>query len=1071
MNEGKLISIVVPVYNTEEYLERCLNSILKQTYANLQIIIVNDASTGNVKEIIEHYQTIDNRILYAEHEKNMGLFRARITGSLKATGEYIAFVDSDDYIGVDFYRLLLENAENNQSDMVLSRTAMVDKEKSVFGLHDIAFPNKAIEGEAVLELFLAQEGRCYSWHTMWNKLYRKSLWDTCLPYFQEQKDHVVMMEDIAFSFPLFYFTKKITKVENSTYYYCQNSGSSTDSKSASFKKYEKNIGDILKVFEFVKGFLKTVNAAEWIFNKYYEFRNYYIRDWKNGLTIIKNEEERQKLYDMLCSAHKDTGEYVKDDRFFRITRTLWNDELEEIKKKILNPQYECISFDIFDTLVTRPFNKPTDLFYLLDRLYEEEYRTNVSFHQLRIDGEAAARVRIQKQFPEYQDVTIDEIYDCIREMYGVPADICTAMKEEEKRLEIQFCSVRKTVRELYDLAIYAGKKIILISDMFLDKETIGKILKKNGYEDYHSIFLSSEKRRLKHTGDLFRVVLDELKIDGSRILHMGDNHFCDVLKAGEVGFHSVYIPRTINVFENKVKGIDTGECSTLAQKVSGVILDRNKLLESAGYGSMTAIAANYYFDNPFRPFNNESDYNADPYFIGYYALGMHLAGLVKWIIQQASGYERILFMARDGFLVKQAYDIWSGYVEQAPESEYIHVSRKMLLPVSAENAADFMNLPVVFTQYSPSAILELLNFCTKEITEEGRTAIFKNAAISEERKFESKYEYQEFMKFYLEHFYDKDKHIAAKKLLKKYYGHVKETDIAFDMGYSGSIQSAFVQVVGKPVDVLFVHGDAVKSMQMSRKNNFKIKTFYDFSPAVSGLLREHILSDYHPACIGLKQEGDMVIPEFETGGKPFTDTFVIDKLHLGALQFIKDYCEYFKGYFEYVTFKNYEVSLPFEAFLRMPKGKDLQIFEGSYFEDKVYGRQDAINIARHMENQYKAMPQFASEGAIELFKSAFIDNIRYNRKLVYFGTGKVCRNVLAEYPDLPVSFFLDNDIKNSGMYLEGKEIKHPGEMENWNGIYIVITTYYSSEIEKQLKELGLHKYKDFISFQEMFKIT
>lgn len=1071
MDNSKLISIVVPVYNTEEYLERCLDSILKQTYSDLQIIVVNDASKGNAKDIIKHYQARDNRILYVEHEKNMGLFRARITGSLKATGEYIAFVDSDDYIGMDFYRLLLEDAEKHKADMILGRTVMVANEKTIFGMHDIAFPDEAIEGEAVLNMFLTQEGRCYSWHTMWNKLYRKSLWDTCLPHFQEQKEHVIMLEDVGFSFPLFYFAKKITKVENSTYYYCQNSGSSTDSKSASFEKYKKNIGDILNVFEFVERFLKTVNASEWILNKFYDYRNYYIRDWKNGLEMIPNEEDRRKLSDMLGFSWEDVGEYVKDDRFFRMTRTLWNDELEEIKEKIWSPEYEYISFDIFDTLIKRPFYRPTDLFHLLDKLYEKECSSNASFHQIRIDGEIAARARLQKQFPDYQDVTIDEIYDYIREIYGIPADICSALKEEEKRLEIHFCTVRKTVKELYELALYAGKKIILVSDMFLDKETIGKILKKNGYSDYQKIFLSSEKRRLKHTGDLFRTVLNGLNIDGSRILHMGDNHYCDVLKAGEIGFHTVYIPRTINVFENKVKGVDTGECSTLAQKVGGAILDRSKLLESAGYGSMIAMAANYYFDNPFRPFNSESDYNADPSFIGYYALGMHLAGLIKWISEQASGYERILFMARDGFLVKQAYDIWSGYMEQVPKSEYIYASRKMLLSVSVASTADFMNLPIVYTRYNPSAILELLNFCTKDIAEETRTQIFKNAEIPEEKNFESKYEFQEFMKFYLEHFYDKNRHAISKELLKEYYKDVKERDIAFDMGYSGNIQSAFVQAVGKPIDVLFVHSDAVKSMQLSRKKNFIIKTFYDFSPAVSGLLREHILSDPNPACIGLKQEGDIVVPVFETGEKPYTDAFVINKLHKGALQFIKEYCNCFNGYFEYITFKNYEVSLPFEAFLRIPKTKDMQIFESSYFEDKVYGRQAAINIAKFMESQYKSMPQFASEDTIELFKNAFIENIKYNRKLVYFGTGKVCREILTEYPDMPVRFFLDNDRKNSGIYLKGKEIKHPEKIENWNELYIIITTYYSSEIEKQLKKLGLEKYKDFISFQELFKIT
>ncbi|MBY0011671.1 glycosyltransferase [Paenibacillus typhae] len=1070
MNENKLISVVVPVYNTEEYLERCLNSLLEQTYPHLQIIVVNDASTGDADTIIKNYQAIDGRILYVKHENNLGLFSARVSGSLVATGEYIAFVDSDDYLGIDFYRLLLDEAETNMSDLVLARTVLEEKEKLVFGMHDIAFPEEALTGREILNSFLAQEGRCYSWHTMWNKLYKKSLWDRCLPYYQKQTEHIIMMEDIAFSFPVFYFAEKMTKSENSVYYYCQNKGSSTDAKSAPFQKLAKNLNDMFKVFEFVKDFLDTVKVSEEALDKFYNFRNYYIRDWKKGLENVKNMEDRQKLFELLDTFYGDVGEFIKEDRLFRTTRTLWNDELEIIKRKILSPDYEYISFDFFDTLITRPFFRPTDLFYLLDKRFEQEGLSNVSFQQIRIDGEIGARAMIQTLQPDYEDITIDEIYNYIHEIYAIPEAVCDALKEEEKRLEIQFCTVRKTSKELYELALYAGKKIIIVSDMYMDEETIQKMLHKNGYEGYQQIFLSSQERRLKHTGGLFQVVLDKLQVSGKQILHLGDNYHSDVIKARDLGLHSLYFPRTINVFENKVKGLETGEVSTLAHKVSGVILDRNKVVDSIGYGAMAAIAANKYFDNPFRPFNNETDYNADPYFIGYYALGMHLSGLVNWIFEETPAYERILFMARDGYLVNKAYDIWSKYAQNAPESKYIYVSRKMLLPAATQSTVDFMNLPIVFRQYSPSSILDLLDFCTKELTEESKTALLEEALIPEEKKFESKYEYQRFMRLYLEQFYDKAKHEDAKELLQQYYSDVKETDIAFDVGYSGNIQHSFVKVAGKPVDVLFVHQDAIKSTQMSRKGNFNIKSFYDFSPAISGLLREHILSGYHAACVGLEQINNTAVPVFEYTAKPYTDIFVISKLHEGALQFIQDYTDYFHEYFDYLPFKNYEVSLPFEAFLRIPKPRDLQIFEGSYFEDNVYGRQNAINIAKHMENQYKIMPQFAGEETMELFRSAFIDSMRYSRKLVYFGAGKIGRDVLAEYPDLPVSFFLDNDGQNSGKFLLDKEIRHPDLIENWKDYYIIITTY-SLEIEKQLRDLGLQKYKDFINFQEILKIV
>ena len=100
----KKVSIIIPVYNTERYLERCLTSLFEQTYQNLQIIVVDDGSTGNVKDIVDSYQKLGKKIELIVHECNKGLFRARISGALRANGDYIAFLDSDDYVGIDYYR-------------------------------------------------------------------------------------------------------------------------------------------------------------------------------------------------------------------------------------------------------------------------------------------------------------------------------------------------------------------------------------------------------------------------------------------------------------------------------------------------------------------------------------------------------------------------------------------------------------------------------------------------------------------------------------------------------------------------------------------------------------------------------------------------------------------------------------------------------------------------------------------------------------------------------------------------------------------------------------------------------
>ncbi|MCI8778348.1 MAG: glycosyltransferase family 2 protein [Bacilli bacterium] len=101
MKKNELISIIIPVYNTEDYLDKCLSSIINQTYKNIEIIIIDDGSTDNSKKIIKQYMNKDCRISYY-YQNNSGVAIARNSGIDKAQGDYIAFIDSDDYIDLTF---------------------------------------------------------------------------------------------------------------------------------------------------------------------------------------------------------------------------------------------------------------------------------------------------------------------------------------------------------------------------------------------------------------------------------------------------------------------------------------------------------------------------------------------------------------------------------------------------------------------------------------------------------------------------------------------------------------------------------------------------------------------------------------------------------------------------------------------------------------------------------------------------------------------------------------------------------------------------------------------------------
>ena len=943
------LSIIVPVYNTEKYLKRCIDSVINQTYRDIELIIVNDCSPGNADEIIKSYLKIDNRIKYVTYDNNRGLFCARLAGAEKASGSYIAFLDSDDYVTIDYYNSLVKSCKEHNSDIAIGRTVSErsDGSKYIRNMYDACFNFDVKEGSKnIREAYFSQRGICYSWHTIWNKIYKKTLWDSCYKYYKEITEHLIMTEDIAFSSLLFYNATKISTVKNDAIFYCENEEASTNAAKTDIKRFTKNLNDMKLAFDFVTNYLQSVDADDKYISDFNETRNYYSRMWKDladATFSTADKKEAYNLLDLFNSGYMhNTNE---DDHFFGKIITSWSDELENIKEKIYKSDYKYISFDIFDTLVARMVYKPEDVFILMNKRFESLVKCNINFKDIRIGAEAEARRRFGSSNPDYQDINIHEIYDVMADYYDLPLDVVLEMKKEEQRLEQYLIRQRKAAKELYDVAILSGKKVIIVSDMYLDEQTISDILKKCGYKGYHKLYLSSVLRLTKGSGSLFKAVLKDLNANGKEILHIGDTMYNDVIGPKELGIDTIFFPKAIEIFENKIDKYETNNLHNLADTISGPICDNSKLIDSLGYRTMVQIVANYYFDNPYRSFNEESDFNGDPYFIGFATLGMHLIGLSKWLSDSAKEYDKIFFMARDGYLPLKAFDIYKSASDNKVESEYIYASRKLLLPSMIVSKNDFYDLPVEFRNHTPNTILALLEFCTKDND------------YNDDSPFTNEHEYHSFIKYFINNLYDKDKHEAAIERCKSYFKPLIKGNIAtFDMGYSGRIQTGLSSVVGKGIDAFFVHRDSKRSTDMARKGNYNINCFYDFYPYISGLLREHIFSDVGGSSIGTKLEKGKVQLVFDGIEKNFQDIFIVQEIQRGSLDFVKSFVDIYKDYMDYISIKPYEVSLMFEGYLRSAKDIDRSIFAASYFEDLVYGSRSSINIYEFVKNSIMSIP-------------------------------------------------------------------------------------------------------------------
>ena len=204
--ENDLISVVIPVYNVEQYLPKCIESIMNQTYKNLEIILVNDGSTDGSQKICEEYKSLDNRIKVINKE-NGGLSDARNVGIDNSSGNYITFIDSDDYIDDDYVYTLYKSLISYNADMSIASHKIIYPKRIIDKATDEKF---CANSKKVLEKILYDEGIDLS---AWGKLYKKSLFNNIK--FPKGR----LFEDSATTYRLIDESKKIAVNSKSVYNY------------------------------------------------------------------------------------------------------------------------------------------------------------------------------------------------------------------------------------------------------------------------------------------------------------------------------------------------------------------------------------------------------------------------------------------------------------------------------------------------------------------------------------------------------------------------------------------------------------------------------------------------------------------------------------------------------------------------------------------------------------------------------------------------------------------------------------------------------------------------------------
>lgn len=199
----KKVSVIIPVYNVENYLRKCLDSLVNQTLKDLEIIVVNDGTTDNSQEIIDEYVKKYPKKVVSIIQENGGQGTARNTGLLHAKGEYIGYVDSDDYVEENMYEELYKKAKEEDSDIVICGNNVVKENYELFSKEDVD-----------KEFLLGKMA-------VWNKIYKKNIIVDNKIQFRSK----VWYEDLDFTMKVYFSSKKISYVDKPLYNYLLREGS------------------------------------------------------------------------------------------------------------------------------------------------------------------------------------------------------------------------------------------------------------------------------------------------------------------------------------------------------------------------------------------------------------------------------------------------------------------------------------------------------------------------------------------------------------------------------------------------------------------------------------------------------------------------------------------------------------------------------------------------------------------------------------------------------------------------------------------------------------------------------
>ena len=602
--------------------------------------------------------------------------------------------------------------------------------------------------------------------------------------------------------------------------------------------------------------------------------------------------------------------------------------LERIRSAITDPRTRAVSFDVFDTLLVRPFWEPSDLFCFLD--LEEEQLAGASdvVHFSACRQEAESRARIAARALGREDVTIRDIYAEIGKTGLFSANTVRRLMDGEMELEQRFCSARESARALVDLAVSSGKRIAAISDMYLPSSLIAAILEKNGFPKFERVFVSCEAGAAKRGGRLYEYAAAELGVKMREIVHIGDNPRSDVMIPGKLGIRAFLYERTVHSLYGGRRPL-RGRAFRHAYWQLRSPLPNIRAMNRLGVRCMLAVAANMVYDDPFRAEGTGGGYAGDPALFGALALGMNAMAHALWLTGIASEdeYDRALFFSRDGYLVHRGFALLQEYAPRRVRAEYVRFSRKAVLPLilcGGKEQLTGADACVSYRLHTPSSLAGLLRPVLRE------DAQLPGDVCKDEwdSPFSSAMRMMEFLAYLQDEYVGERRSGDVMTGYRQYFsafmgGRILTFDTGYHLRQEILLRGSFPDT---QITACFTHASDDLAVRRGMLGDIRTRSFYAAPPFVSGLPREQFQAECAPSCIGYTPDG---LPVMEEGERQP----LLEEMHRYALEYMERFVSIFREDVFRIPMTYTDACHPLESFLHSPGRAELRWVRGLETED------------------------------------------------------------------------------------------------------------------------------------------